>query len=122
MRNDRYILRGRTPIPEPDLLSWAQWIESHERHVDSTTIGKFEVSTVFLGLDHNFFTGSDKPILFETMVFKLPRPSTKEIMAGADCSHRYDNIQERYHTWEEAQAGHLKIVARIKRRQANGMD
>lgn len=31
-------------------------------------LGKFYISTVFLGIDHNFL-GKGGPILFETMVF-----------------------------------------------------
>lgn len=113
----RYILDGKVPVWEPDLHKWAQWFGTHNRKVASTLIGKFEVSTVFLGLDHNFFSGNTKPLLFETMVFKFPKVQPAEIMAGADCSHIYDNIQERYHTWEEAEVGHRKIVAQIMRGQ-----
>ena len=47
------------------------------------------VSTVFLGLDHAFDGGT--PLLFETMIF------------GGE----HDEYQERYATWDEAEAGHL---------------
>jgi len=52
-----------------------------------------ELSTVFLAMEH----GSDelgRPILFETMVFGGPR----------------DGLQQRYCTWEEAEAGHESML------------
>jgi hypothetical protein len=64
----RYILNSvGEPILEPDLLIWAKAFENSDRKVKQEHIGPFLVSTVFLGLDHNFFEGP--PILWETMVF-----------------------------------------------------
>jgi hypothetical protein len=39
-----------------------------DRIIDKTKIGKNEVSTVFLGINHNF-SMRGRPILFETMIF-----------------------------------------------------
>lgn len=50
------------------------------------------VSTIFLGTNHAFFGGT--PILFETMIF------------GGE----HDEYQERYATWEEAEAGHQRAI------------
>lgn len=50
------------------------------------------VSTVWLGIDHNF--GFGPPLIFETMVFSGP-----EVLDMA-----------RYHTEEEAVAGHWRVV------------
>jgi hypothetical protein len=93
----RYILNdnGR-PIPCEDLFAWAEWMEkSHEKRVvERTQIDEHvRVSTVFLGLDHNFFSGGN-PILFESMIFGGP----------------HDQHQERYRTREEAQRGHQAMV------------
>lgn len=52
-----------------------------------------EVSTVFLGLDHNW-TNQGPPLLFETMIF----------------GGKYDQYQIRYSTWEQAETGHNRIV------------
>lgn len=57
------------------------------------------VSTVFLGLDHNW-TDHGPPILFETMVFD-------------DYDRPY---QQRYSTWEEAEIGHRAKVAELRQR------
>jgi hypothetical protein len=71
-----------------------------ERRVAKTQVGPYEVSTVFLGIDHNFlgrFGG--EPILFETMIF---------------ARHRTFDYQQRYHTGKEAQAGHDQLVGRLR--------
>lgn len=93
--SDKYILKGRTPVPIDDLLEWAKWLENADRHVKLTEQGDVRVSTVFLGLDHSW--GEGPPVLFETMVFGVP---------GND-------FQERYCTWEEAEVGHDQAVLEI---------
>lgn len=88
-----YILEGKNPVVEPDIVKWAAWFKDAERHVKHTKLpGGVHVSTVFLGMDHSFFGGP--PILFETMIF------------GGE----HDEYQQRYATWEEAEAGHDKAV------------
>ncbi len=95
-----YILEGHNPVSS-DLLDWAQWMENNNRVVSQTNLkidGKeVLVSTVFLGLDHNF---NDKgpPILFETMIF----------------GSSLDGEQERYATWSEAEEGHLQMLDRME--------
>jgi hypothetical protein len=68
-----------------------------DRRVGKTILpdGKY-VSTVFLGLDHNY-DSTGPPILFETMVF-----AERE---GFD-----DQDMERYATFEEAVQGHRDMV------------
>jgi len=92
---DRYILDGHTPVPEPDLMKWAEWLETAERHVAQDEKGGVRVSTVFLGLDYSFYMSKgNAPILFETMVF----------------GDNSDERMERYATWEEAEKGHARFV------------
>jgi hypothetical protein len=57
-----------------------------------------EVSTVFLGLDHALIPGDGSPIVFETMVFGGP----------------FDQEQERYCTWADAEAGHARWVEKCQ--------
>ncbi len=108
----RYILGedGKTPVPAGDLLSWAMAMEKRDKDargpapgaswacLDFTFVSAaVQVSTVFLGLDHRF--GADgPPVVFETMTFGGP----------------FDQEQDRYSTWEEAEAGHAAAVARAK--------
>lgn len=98
MKIGRYILdKNHYPIKEPDLTKWAKWIETADRTVKKTKVGDVDVSTVFLGLDHNFMGGT--PLLFETMVF----------------GGKYNEEMERYSTWEEAEIGHEKMVDKVKK-------
>ena len=88
----KYILEGHEPVEEPDLLKWARWFETADRHVRDTFRDDVRVSTVFLGLDHSFDDGP--PLLFETMVFVNGLSET----------------QERYSTWSQAEEGHARHV------------
>ena len=94
---DQYILKDGVPVQEPDLMTWAQWLEDadNDRQIEITMIGDVRVSTVFLGLDHSFGVGP--PLLYETLVF--------------DGEH--DGDQDRYSTLEEAQAGHARMVEMV---------
>ena len=63
----KYILKGKEPEPVHDVLAWGRWFETADRRVALDRIGETDISTVFLGLDHQF--GSGPPLLFETLVF-----------------------------------------------------
>jgi len=54
-----------------DLFNWGMWMEKEgNTRVALTEKRKIKVSTVFLGLDHNFgMVDDEEPILFETMIF-----------------------------------------------------
>ncbi len=95
--NDTFILEGKTPKPVDDVLEWARWFEKADRRVAKTKVGVVKISTVFLGLDHS--CGGSIPILFETMIF----------------GGKHNDYQERYTTWEEAEAGHLRAVELVKK-------
>lgn len=88
-----YILDGHKAVL-CDLMTWARWLEQNQasRKVARTDIspGVF-VSTVFLGLDHNY--GDGEPHIFETMVF------------GGDS----DGDMERCATWEQAERQHAEM-------------
>jgi hypothetical protein len=57
------------PELAPDLLTWAAWFEGAGRIVQQTRAGRASVSTVFLGLDHNW-SDDGQPVLWETMIFQ----------------------------------------------------
>jgi hypothetical protein len=100
MKMGHFILKDGKVVEEPDLMKWAQWFEEGDRVVAKTKIssGEWEVSTVFLGLDHNFGSGG-KPVLWETMVFGGPM----------------DEYQERYSSVTEARRGHNKVVEKLRK-------
>lgn len=67
-----------------------------EKRVARTTVGDINVSTVWLGLNHDFLTG--RPVIFETMTFGEP----------------WNNEMQRYSTEEEAMCGHLAVLERLR--------
>ena len=69
MSLDHWILDENGNIVGPvDLMTWAKWFEISRRIVKQEWVGDCWVSTVFLGIDHNF-RRTGPPILWETMVF-----------------------------------------------------
>jgi hypothetical protein len=93
----KYYLDGHNVVETDDIRKWAHSFEGTNRVVAKTELEGAEVSTVFLGIDHQFEEGGP-PLLFETMVFGGP----------------HDQEQERYSTWEEAEAGHARMVEHVK--------
>lgn len=79
-----YILEGKTPVPVAGVKEWAENFEGN-RTIARDTFGKVLVSTVFLGIDHNFYDYGE-PLLFETMIF----------------GGKHDEYQTRCSTWDEA--------------------
>jgi len=93
-----YILKGKEAVRVNGVMVWAKWLEENEDkkiiRQEELSDGKW-VSTVFLGLDHNF--GGGKPLIFETMVF----PKWGELG---------ELDMDRYSTYKEAEAGHKRMV------------
>lgn len=85
--------RDGTLYPEghAGLLEWAADLEKGNHVALSRTIYGEKLSTVWLGLDHNFMLGP--PLIFETMLFSKKR--------------KYE-LQWRYSTEEQARAGHRR--------------
>lgn len=103
-----WILDGRDPVPVDDVLTWGEWFQTADRVVarDADERTGWKVSTVFLGLDHQF--GIGPPVLFETLIFA---PTDRPVPARLK---RFDGHMERYTTWAEAEAGHKAIVAGLR--------
>lgn len=94
---DKYILEGKIPVAVSSLIDWAEWFETADRTVKKTQVGTTEVSTIFLGFPPHQHGNGGPPLLFETMIF------------GGKCDeHRW-----RYSTWEEAEAGHDRVVTEL---------
>lgn len=100
-----YILDERgEPVIELDLLTWAKWYETAERHVALDDLGELgRVSTVFLGFDHGWH--DDRPVLWESMVFGGP----------------LDQEQVRYRSRAEALVGHAALVEAVKTGNADSV-
>jgi hypothetical protein len=93
-----YILdEHRIPVPIEDPIRWGKWFQSADRVVRKEYVGPYLVSTVFLGLNHNWTGGP--PILFETMVF----------IDGGSLDE-----QTRCSTWDQALQMHENMVAKMR--------
>lgn len=95
-----YILDDEgNPVPEPDTLKAARWFENAGSNgLRTLALSEFTkdhfLSTVFLGLDHNYWGGGE-PILYESLWF------------GGE----HDGEMRRYHSKEEALEGHKEMLA-----------
>jgi hypothetical protein len=87
-----YILDGTEPVA-CGFEEWGKFFETSDRRVAYEDRGEIRVSTVFLGINHQY--GDGPPLLFETMIF------------GGE----HDGWQERCSTWIEAEAMHKKACA-----------
>ena len=87
-----YYLNEDKTYRQCDATEWGNQFEQMDRHVGNDFIEGYHVSTVWLGLDHSYFSGP--PLLFETMVFK----------------DLEDIYMDRYTTWDEAVEGHKKAI------------
>lgn len=108
-KRSRHYDRKGQPI---DFMEWARLTEDgglEYKRVARTHVGSdMFVSTVWLGLDHNFsFVGP--PLIFETMVFRRVANPTRDAFGRL---HEWDgDEQERWSTEAEALVGHERIVA-----------
>lgn len=90
----RYYDRQGNPI---SMMEWCKKFEDNGyKRVSFDKLENCYVSTVWLGVDHNFLGGN--PLIFETLVFGGP----------------LDGEMYRYHTEEEAIKGHEEMVTHCK--------
>lgn len=96
-----YYLEGRTALPwHGDLLEWAEKMQA-TRRVALDQVDEVTISTVFLGIDHQWLEGP--PLLFETAIF-----------SGEDGA----GDLERCSTYAEAEAMHRQAVAKVQSEHA----
>lgn len=87
-------------IAVDDALVWGWWFEHSlpQRVVAKDRVGDVEVSTVFLGLDHNY-RADGPPVLWESLIFGGP----------------FDGRQDRYTSRSAALEGHRRFVELVQR-------
>lgn len=106
-----YILDADHNVVPVSVLEWAAWFEQDEnRRVALTYTHRYEISTVFLGLDHSW--GDGPPIVFETMIFALDQ---------GDDPFDLHNDMDRYATWDEARRGHTAMLERVANKEREAM-
>lgn len=86
------------PVLVTDIFVWAKWFETAERQVAKEQVGDSTISTVFLGLDHNF-SGRGAPVLWETMVFGGNLENDQDRCSGSR---------------EQAEAMHARMVENVR--------
>lgn len=99
--HSRWFDRDGEPIP---MMVAEDLLADPDYHVLAKDViiyndGPLEVSTVWLGLDHNWMP-EGRPKIFETMIFAAGTP--------------WDLNQWRYSTEAEAQEGHAEVLAMVK--------
>jgi len=86
------------------LFHWAALMETPGyQHVAEDYVGFDRISTVWLGINHNFI-GEGPPIIFETMIFWFEPPEDDAYMED----------MWRYPTEAAALAGHDQAVAYVR--------
>ena len=117
LRPLNYILVDKKPIAvdttkESGLIRWGSWMLNADRMVKKERVMGFEVSTVFLGIDHQFVNGP--PLVFQTTVFI---PWDKPIQKNGITITREEADEFgpwRYSTWEKAEEGHAEMVRLVR--------
>lgn len=99
-----FILKDKKVVVCEDSDEWEKFFKSEERIVSKSRIGKFEVSTVFLGV--NFSLNKEEPIVFETMIFY--KRNGKILQSTMD-------YQTRCSTYEQALQMHRDGCERVQR-------
>lgn len=101
---NRYILdENGQPHPEPDRLAWVRWFETSYQQrvvVQDEVFPGIKVSTVFLGVDHNW-NGKEPPQLWQSIIF-------------APDNYPLGGEQQRYASLTEARAGHAVLVRHVR--------
>ena len=99
MTLQKYILNADgQPQPMDDLLTWAQWMGTGDNKiVRRDDVGPYRVVTTFLGMDQYPHEGDD-PFLWDTMVY----------------GGKFDRECERYASKADAEAGHARMVQRVR--------
>jgi hypothetical protein len=107
MKGMYFVLLPNRMIAEVGMKEWAEWYQDAERTVAQTETELHLISTVFLGINHQFsFRGP--PLLFETMVFAK----------DGNESSAFDGECRRYSSWDDAEAGHKTVTRRVLKAEA----
>lgn len=110
-----YVLKDKLAVPCEDFIEFAEWFETTDRRVRETIIEGVRVSTVFLGMNHNF-TGEGYPLLFETMVFEEDDYSgslTFDVALKEGESGSVLGWCIRTSSWGEAEDAHQRVVEKV---------
>ncbi len=93
-----YILKNKEPVKIEDAMEWTEWFleNDEDRYISKDAFYYCYIITFFFGM-----ITEDLPKLFYTVVF----------------DGQLDGENESYTTWQEAEAGHKRMVERAKSNQ-----
>lgn len=98
-----YKLDENKNVVPSSMEEWATFIENklptNLWNVGKDTVNNYDISTVFFGLCHNFYSTSNIPLVFETMVFD---------------KNKHGIYQSRSSTWKQAEEGHQEAIEWVK--------
>lgn len=63
-----FILNEDGSVTPVEVREWAKWYENADRSIAKYAFDKYDLSAVFLGINHNY--GEGPPLIFEMMIFK----------------------------------------------------
>ena len=94
-----YILDKNNKPIRSTIVDYGKWLQENpeKKAVKQEHIGDIFISTVFLGLDHAWF--SDIPVLWETMIF------------GGE----HDRYMDRYTSHEDSLEGHQAALTLVNK-------
>jgi len=117
---ERHIYYGRKGEPL-DMFEWARLFEdrdyaviAHDELPPTTKCIASRLSTVWLGIDHNWLMHGP-PIIFETMRFGLHQKAVLDFPDPEDPNERTESW--RYSTEEQASLGHKLILRLIQEKE-----
>ena len=91
--SEYYLLVDKKIVPVDNLLEWAKGFEEGSRIVTQEYVGDQWISTVFLGIDHQW--GKGKPVLFETMIFSR-EDDAFEYFQTRSCTYSEANLMHEF--------------------------
>jgi len=81
-------------IKTTDAAVWSEFFKTKKRFLFYNETKKYQVSTVFLGIDYNYYDDIVEPLVFESMVFD---------------ENGNDLDLTRYPSYKEAKKGHIEL-------------
>lgn len=94
-----YYLNEDKSVSPCNLYQWAKQQHLEIPHIGCDIVNDKVVSTIWLGINHNWDDSDSNPLIFETVVFDK----------DANSFH-----QERYSTYAEALKGHQDAIQWVK--------
>lgn len=124
MKSLFYVLKDKLAVPCEDLTEWSLAMQYDQNRVAQTVIADgIWVSTVFLGIDHNYVEGQE-PLLFETMAFQVEGSQLVEQIEFSSRRERdsFFGSARRDSNWGDAERSHKLVCDELRQRMEAAKD